>query len=215
MSPRPGRFLLHLPPSPTPTLVTQKSEMRTMPSLVVGRYGVGKNDEALPRRRRPLIGHTLEGRHRAPPPTFLLTTICLIHPTHLSSLLPTAHLPLPPLRLSTSSKFQLHSAPTQQAMSPEAESPSTPCAKPASTVDATFVLWDATWTSTTRTSQKCAPPWWSATRRCPACPHETPIPTQLKDTFHITPNHRKWRNRIGIPICHRAAFTTSSCPQPR
>lgn len=214
MSPPPGRFLLHLPPSPTPTPVTQKPETRTTPSLVVGPYGVEKNGEALPRRRRPLIGHTPEGRHWAPPLTFLLTTICFIHPTRLSSLLLTARLPLPPLRLNTSSKFPLRSAPTQQATSPKAASQSTPCAKPATTAGATFVLWDATWTNTTPTNRKCAPPWWSATRRCPACTHETLIPTQLKDKFNSTLNHHKRRNRIGIPICHGAAFRTSLCPRP-
>lgn len=215
MSPPPGHFLLHLPPSPTPTLVTQKPEMRTMPSPVVGRYGVEKNGEALPRRRRPLIGHTLQGRHWAPPLTFLLATICSIHPTPLSRLLLTARLPLPPLRLNTSLKFQLRSAPTQQATSPEAEYPWTPRAKPATTADATFVLWDATWTNTTRTNPKCAPPWWSATHRCPACTRGTLIPTQLKDKFSSPRSHHKWWNRIVIVICHRAAFRTSLCPRPR
>lgn len=102
-------------------LVTRKLETRTMPAPVVGLYGVGKNGEALLPKRKPLTGHTLEGRQMTPPLIFLLTTICSIHPTHLSSPLLSVRLPLPPLWLNTSLKLQLHSAPTQQAMSPGAE----------------------------------------------------------------------------------------------
>lgn len=205
MSPPPGRCLLHLPPSPTPTLATQKPQMRTMASPAAGHYGDGKNAEALPRRRRPLTGHPLEGPCWAPPLTLLLTATCFIHPTHLCSCLLTARLPL---QLNMSLKFRLHSAATRQAVSLEGASPQSPRARPATTAGATFVLWDATWTNTMHTSQRCAPPWWSATPRRPACTQQTPTPPQLKDRFSSTRCRRKRRNSILVQVCHRAASRT-------
>lgn len=195
MSPPPGRCLLLLPPSPTLTPLTQKLETRTTPAPAVGRRGGGKNGEAPLRRKRPPAGPTPEGRRRTPLMP-LLTTI--------SSPLLTARLPRP----NPSSRLRLDTPPP-----PGAGYPSTPCAKPATTAGATFVPWDVTWTNTTHISQMCAPPWWSATHRCPASTCQTPVPTRLQGKSNATLSHKGW-NGVTLQTCHRVASRTSFCPRP-